>query len=101
MKLSEVIDMLAHMKPEAEVRFGFGEATPDCDRVSFAQRTNTTVGAMLEAAENAIGLRTTWRRGQYPVNGDALVTLATESHTRVPLGGDLLRAMALSRLWKE
>ena len=101
LQLTDLIDMLKHLKPESEVRFGFGEGASDCDRISFAQRTNTTVGAMLEAAENAIGLRTTWRHGQYPINGDAFVTLATEGHTRVALTDELLRAMTLNRLWKE
>lgn len=35
MRLCDVIETLADLKPDTEVRFGFGEASPDCDRVDL------------------------------------------------------------------
>ncbi len=99
-----LINELERLDQDREVHLGFG--APIChgsigNDVSFMHKTNTTVGAMLEAAESAIGLRFEWRRGRYPTGGDTPVWLADHGQSGVQITGELLRAMTLNRLWPE
>lgn len=81
MKLGELIKRLRAADPNKVVKNGFGRATSYrgyYDQVAFVPSSHdTTIGAMLDSAENAIGTTFTgYKGGEYSYDGDTEAWLA-------------------------